>query len=65
MAKSQKFKQLENELSALGYGLEHQYVILGYGGCVEASFSTLSEVDKWIGHEESRRMGYGGGDDEC
>lgn len=62
--KSQKLKRLESEVSALGYSLERRYVIQDGFGHVEQSFSKLDEVSKWIGREESRRLGDAGGDYE-
>lgn len=64
MAKSKKLSQLENELSALGYGLKHQYVILGGHGYIVETCRTLDDVDKFIGREESRQLGNAGGDCE-
>ncbi len=63
MAKSQKLTQIENEVSALGYTLKRRYVIME-GEYVEESFSTLDEVERWLGREESRRLGDAGGDYE-
>lgn len=60
MSKSKKLMQLENEVSAQGYILAHQYVILNGSGGVEGSFSTLAEVERWIGHKESRQFGDAG-----
>lgn len=62
--KSQRLERIENELSALGYALEHRYVILD-NGVVEASFSTLDELERWLGREELKRLGDAGGDAEC
>ncbi len=64
MSKSQKLNRLENEASARGYTLVRQYVILDVGGYVQQSFSSLDEVDRWLGREESRQLGNAGGDYE-
>lgn len=64
MAKSKKQRAIENELSALGYDLVRQYVILDRFGYVVESFPTLDAVDQWIGKEESRHIGIAGGDNE-
>ena len=53
--KSQKLERLENEISAMGYFLERQYVI--HTGLGIYAFDTLDEVEKWIAHEELRRIG--------
>lgn len=64
MAKSQRLERIENEVSALGCHLARQYVILSGDGYVVESFSTLNEVERWLGREELRRLGDTGGDDE-
>lgn len=60
--KSKRLKQLENEVSTLGYSLARQYVILNTGGYVEKSFSTLEEIDQWISREETRQLCNAGSD---
>lgn len=63
--KSQRLERIENEVGALGCHLARQYVILSGDGYVEESFSTLDEVERWLGREELRRLGDAGGDAEC
>lgn len=53
--KSQKLERLENEISAMGYFLARQYVI--HTDLQIYAFDTLDEVEKWIAHEELRRIG--------
>lgn len=61
MAKSQRLERIENEVGALGYYLARQYVILSADGYVEESFSSLDEVERWLGCEELKRLGDAGG----
>lgn len=60
MKKTQKQGRIENELSAMGYTLGHGYIVFDAFGNIDETFQTLDEIDRWLGEEEARRMGFAG-----